>query len=107
MQHLMYLMTRWINPVSVHWIKPQRRAPGESSVEFTNRVKALISDTAGLKNLSWDGYMKNYRPSKEKQERMRALTSKEYTGELRKRLRWESCDEEYPMLPEKDYYSDD
>ena len=128
MQHLLYLMTRWINPVHVHWISPVKKHPDETAVQFSERVKALISETAGLKNLSWDGYLKNYRPTSEKQDKMRLETRQEYLNELSKKLRdseaarridyndgdgdddVDSDDEDEddhfssPKLPEKDYF---
>ena len=113
MQHLLYLMTRWVNPVNVYWIPPQKLGLNESSVEFSDRVKALISETAGLKNLSWDGYLKNYRPNNEKQNKMRLETRQEYLKQLSTKLNGskefssnpcdEDEDEEFPNLPEKDY----
>lgn len=111
MQHLLYLMTRWVNPVNVYWIPPQKLQLNESSVEFSDRVKALISETAGLKNLSWDGYLKNYRPNNEKQNKMRLETRQEYLKQLSTKLNSSkdfsstTCDEdeEFPNLPEKDY----
>lgn len=118
-QHLLYLMTRWINPVQVHWIPPMQREPEESAVQFSDRVKAIISTTAGLKNLSWDGYLKNYRPTREKQDKMRLETRQEYLKELSEKLKSlnERCnysdggsdcesDVSTPVLPEKDYLPD-
>jgi len=114
MQHLLYLMTRWVNPVQVYWIPPMKKEEGESAVQFSDRVKAVISEIAGLKNLSWDGYLKNYRPTREKQDKMRLETRQEYLKELAGKLRHEkgnfsdqSGDEEdTPILPEKDYLPD-
>lgn len=120
-QHLLYLMTRWMNPVQVHWIPPMRREEGETSVHFSDRVKAVISETAGLKNLSWDGYLKNYRPTREKQDKMRLETRQEYLKELSQKLNEQNCavskeaeeedggegeEENTPILPEKDYLPD-
>ena len=119
-------MTRWINPVDVHFIAPVQKLPEETSVQFSERVKSLISETAGLKNHSWDGYLKNYRPSLEKQDKMRLETRREYLKELFMKLRkhfvffgpeevkaQEKCEfvsvseleleESTPILPEKDY----
>ena len=79
-------MTRWINPVTVHFINPMRKSREETSVQFSERVKAAISDAAGLKNLSWDGYLKNYRPTRAKQDKMRLETRQEYLKELSLKL---------------------
>jgi hypothetical protein len=102
-------MTRWINIVDVYWIPPQRRQKTESVVDLTNRVKALISDAAGLKNLSWDGYLKNYRPTSEKQAKMRSTTRHEYQKELKGKLAmFASTDENVclPTIPARDYFPD-
>ena len=85
-----------------------RKRPDESAVAFSERVKAKISETAGLKNLSWDGYLKNYRPTREKQDKMRLETRQEYLKELSTKLRVRSivddADEDtMPKLPERDY----
>jgi len=114
MQHLLYLMTRWVNPVQVYWIPPMKKEDGESAVQFSDRVKAVISEIAGLKNLSWDGYLKNYRPTREKQDKMRLETRQEYLKELAGKLRREKVnfsdqsgdEEDTPILPEKDYLPD-
>lgn len=84
--HLFYLMTRWMSLAHVHWVRPQQRFADESVVDFANRVKALISEKAGLTNLSWDGYLKNYRPTTEKQAQMRSQTRQEYRRELQGKL---------------------
>ena len=103
-------MTRWINPVTVHFIKPMRKLTNENAVSFSERVKAKISETAGLKNLSWDGYLKNYRPTREKQDKMRLETRQEYLRELSIKLHGRSDQAETkddtfdnPNLPERDY----
>lgn len=90
-----------------------KRAQDETSIEFSERVKAYISETAGLTNLSWDGYLKNYRPTREKQDKMRLETRQEYLKELDQKLVCQDhggCDhsdgEEQPILPEKDYLPD-
>lgn len=101
-------MTRWVNPVNVYWIPPMKKETGESSVQFSDRVKAVISETAGLKNLSWDGYLKNYRPTREKQDKMRLETRQEYLKELFEKLKletnkYENSEENPQNLLEKDY----
>lgn len=104
-------MSRWVNIVDVYWIPPQRRQKSETVVEFTNRAKALISEKAGLKNLSWDGYLKNYRPSSEKQAKMRSSTRQEYQKELKGKLHLFAStgdgEESYvPPTPSRDYFPD-
>ena len=84
--HLVYLMTRWCMIADVYWIEGQQRGESESHVDFADRVKDMISARAKLKNLSWDGYLKNYRPSAEKQDKMRSKTKEEYERELRRKV---------------------
>ena len=86
-----------------------RKLTNENAVNFSERVKAKISETAGLKNLSWDGYLKNYRPTREKQDKMRLETRQEYLRELSMKLHGRSDQAETkddtfdnPNLPERD-----
>lgn len=117
LQHLLYLMSRWVNPVNVYFLPPVRKLPEESSVQFSERVKELISNAAGLKNLSWDGYLKNYRPSREKQDKMRLETRQQYLNELSAKIEENIIEdpkeisesetvEGSPNLPDKDYLPD-
>jgi len=84
--HLVYLMTRWCMVADVYWIEAQECQDNESKVQFANRVKGIISSKARLKNLSWDGYLKNYRPTAEKQDKMRSKTKEEYDNDLRRKV---------------------
>ena len=84
-QHVFYLMTRWLMVADVWWLPPQRRHPDETAIQFAERVKALISNAAGLKNLSWDGYMKNCMRDAD-QEKMRKSSQEQYGSSLKRRL---------------------
>ena len=84
-KHVLYLMTRWMLVADVWWLDPVTRNPQETSIEFANRVKKLISDIAGLRNQSWDGYMKNCM-RRQDQERMRTSSQKQYVSFLRQRM---------------------
>lgn len=83
-QHVLYLMTRWFMVADVWWLPPMKRRPKESAIDFANRTKGLISQTAGLKNLSWDGYMKNCM-SRYDCEKMRRSSQQHYVSTLRRR----------------------
>lgn len=86
-QHIAYLMTRWLVVVDVWWLEPQVRqtTPAvESPVSFADRVKAQISRQADLKNLSWDGYLKNVVRSNDLQK-LRQRTQSRYVSYLRHR----------------------
>lgn len=76
--------------VDVWWLEPQKKstsvqsinAEPESPIEFANRIKAQISRQAGLKNLSWDGYMKNVVKLNDLQK-LRSKTQARYVHYLR------------------------
>ncbi|TPX35569.1 hypothetical protein SmJEL517_g02086 [Synchytrium microbalum] len=85
--HLLFLMTRWALVADVWYMAPETRGVGESTVEFANRTKALISKQAKLKNLSWDGYFKHMGPPKDKQDRLKENPQSRYGAILLHRLR--------------------
>jgi len=72
-RHLFRLMTSWAVVCDVYYLEPQSLRPGESIVEFTNRVKNMIAKKAGLINVDWDGYLKYFRPSEKFVEQRRKL----------------------------------
>ncbi|KAL2917349.1 hypothetical protein HK105_203013 [Polyrhizophydium stewartii] len=84
--HLLYLMTRWALVADVWYLEPRSLRPGQSSADFANEVKAEISQVAKLKNLSWDGYFKNYAPPVEKRVQLKKNPQTRYGAVLRKRL---------------------
>ncbi|KAJ3289053.1 1-acylglycerol-3-phosphate O-acyltransferase 6 (lysophosphatidic acid acyltransferase, zeta) [Borealophlyctis nickersoniae] len=86
-KHLLYLMTRWALVADVWYLPPRPRKEGQSAAEFANEVKAEISVVAGLKNLNWDGYFKNYAPQKEKQQRLQEHPQTRYGAVLMNRIR--------------------
>ena len=59
----MDIMTSWAMVAEVHYLEPQTIRKGESDIEFSSRVKKMIADAAGLKNVQWNGYLKHYKPS--------------------------------------------
>ena len=52
--------------------RPQEQQPGEDGIQFANRVRELICQTAGIKPVPWDGMLKYYRPSPRICEKRRA-----------------------------------
>lgn len=58
-KHFFYVMSRWRTEASVWWLEPCKIKPGETPAEFACRIKSLISERAKLKNLVWNGYLKN------------------------------------------------
>ncbi|URE06430.1 acyltransferase, partial [Musa troglodytarum] len=61
--HLVQLMTSWAVVCDVWYLEPQYMRPGETAIEFAERVRDMISVRAGLKKVPWDGYLKYFRPS--------------------------------------------
>nr|CAD1841109.1 unnamed protein product [Ananas comosus var. bracteatus] len=61
--HLFRLMTSWAVVCDVWFLEPQYLKPGETPIEFAERVRDMISVRAGLKKVPWDGYLKYFRPS--------------------------------------------
>jgi hypothetical protein len=86
-RHLIYLMTRWSLVADVFYLPPRYKRVDQSASEFADEVKAEISKTAGLKNLSWDGYWKNFVPTKEKQESLREIPRERYSAVVLRRSR--------------------
>jgi len=73
LRHLFRLMTAWSVVCDVWYLEPQTIQPGESTTDFANRVKAMISKRAGIVNVGWDGYMKYFRPSERFVEERRKI----------------------------------
>ncbi|KAH7574803.1 hypothetical protein JRO89_XS02G0007000 [Xanthoceras sorbifolium] len=67
--HLLQLMTSWAVVCDVWYLEPQTLKPGETAIEFAERVRDIISVRAGLKKVPWDGYLKYSRPSPKHRER--------------------------------------
>ncbi|KAI8900121.1 hypothetical protein BC833DRAFT_537188 [Globomyces pollinis-pini] len=84
--HLLYLMTRWGLEAEVWYLPPRAKRPNQSAIDFANEVKAEISQVANLKNLSWDGYWKNYTPPVEKQEKLKDNPRQRYSHVLMQRI---------------------
>jgi len=66
----------------VYYLEPQQAHAGETGIEFSNRVKKLIADTAGLEDVDFDGYMKYFRPSQRYVEKRQKI----FADSLMKRL---------------------
>ncbi|CAN6911080.1 unnamed protein product, partial [Brassica oleracea] len=71
--HLLQLMTSWAVVCEVWYLEPQTIRPGETAIEFAERVRDMISHRAGLKKVPWDGYLKYSRPSSKHSERKYVL----------------------------------
>ncbi|URD84741.1 acyltransferase [Musa troglodytarum] len=71
--HLVQLMTSWAVVCDVWYLEPQYIRPGETPIEFAERVQDMISVRAGLKKVPWDGYLKYFRPSPKLIERKQQI----------------------------------
>eukprot|EP00271_Cylindrocystis_brebissonii_P019136 TRINITY_DN56_c0_g1_i2.p1 TRINITY_DN56_c0_g1~~TRINITY_DN56_c0_g1_i2.p1 ORF type:complete len:389 (+),score=73.71 TRINITY_DN56_c0_g1_i2:172-1338(+) len=80
--HLFRLMTSWAVVCDVWFLEPQTIQPGETSIEFADRVRAMIAKRAGMHVAPWDGYLKYYRPSPKLKEKQQA----KYADEIAQRL---------------------
>ncbi|CAN1307837.1 Glycerol-3-phosphate acyltransferase 9 [Linum perenne] len=67
--HLLQLMTSWAVVCDVWYLEPQSLRPGETAIEFAERVRGVISIRAGLEMVPWDGLLKYSRPSPKHRER--------------------------------------
>ncbi|KAK9755640.1 hypothetical protein RND81_01G040300 [Saponaria officinalis] len=67
--HLLQLMASWAVVCDVWYLEPQTLRPGETSIQFAERVRDMIAQRAGLKIVPWDGLLKYSRPSPRLTER--------------------------------------
>ncbi|KAL2347708.1 hypothetical protein Fmac_001708 [Flemingia macrophylla] len=55
--HLLQLMTSWAVVCDVWYLEPRDLNPGETPIEFAERVRNITSVRAGLKKVPWDEYL--------------------------------------------------
>eukprot|EP01083_Nonionella_stella_P012627 35766_1 len=82
-RHLFDLMTSWALVCDVYFLEPQEKLPEEDSIQFAQRVKDMICETAQITGVDWNGYLKYFRPSKRFVEHRQKL----FAESLRERLR--------------------
>ncbi|CAG2109357.1 unnamed protein product [Medioppia subpectinata] len=58
MKYLLMMMTSWAIVCDVWYLPPMTRQPDESSIDFAQRVKAVIAAKGGLVDLEIDGALK-------------------------------------------------
>ena len=51
-------MSSWAIVCNVWFLEPQKQMPGESAIQFTERVKLMICNKAKITPVPWDGYYK-------------------------------------------------
>ncbi|EEB16343.1 conserved hypothetical protein [Pediculus humanus corporis] len=76
LQYLYCMMTSWAIVCDVWYLPPMQQKPGESSIDFANRVKRAISERGGLVDLMWDGQLKRSAVKKEWKEKQQEEFSK-------------------------------
>ena len=62
--YLLQLITSWGVVCDVWYLEPQNLKPGETTIEFAERVRDMISVRAGLQKVPWDAYHLKYSISK-------------------------------------------
>ncbi|CAB3222426.1 unnamed protein product [Arctia plantaginis] len=81
LHYLLNMMTSWAIVCDVWYLPAMTRAPGESAVDFANRVKAVIARRGGLVDLQWDGQLKRMKAKKEWRELQQEEISKRIKSE--------------------------
>ncbi|KAJ8903375.1 hypothetical protein NDN08_004483 [Rhodosorus marinus] len=64
LRYLFELLTSWALICDVTFLERQKIQPGETPVEFAQRVQTLISDVGGLEATQFNGYFKHIRADK-------------------------------------------
>ena len=85
-QHLLNMMSQWRTEAHVYWLQPTKIGEQETAIQFAERVKRDISQAASLKNMNWDGYLKNFAETSTIQK-MRIKTQDRYVDYLKKVVR--------------------
>ena len=75
-------MTSWAVVCDVWYLEPQTIQPGETAIQFAQRVQKMIGKTAGLIPVEWDGYMKYFRPSVRFVQKQQAL----FASQIRRKM---------------------
>jgi glycerol-3-phosphate O-acyltransferase 3/4 len=85
-RHLFDLMTAWAVVCDVYYLEPMTIAPGETTVQFANRVKKAICDRAQLIDVNWDGFLKRHRISPkflaQRQKAIAAAITRRLSGDV-------------------------
>ena len=76
--HLIKLMSSWSVVADVWFMEPQTIGEKETSIEFAERVRAMIAKKAGLKMVAWDGMLKYYRRILANASRDRKFSAKDF-----------------------------
>eukprot|EP00270_Netrium_digitus_P009440 TRINITY_DN2867_c0_g1_i1.p1 TRINITY_DN2867_c0_g1~~TRINITY_DN2867_c0_g1_i1.p1 ORF type:complete len:409 (+),score=94.78 TRINITY_DN2867_c0_g1_i1:152-1378(+) len=100
--HLVRLMTSWAVVCDVWYMEPQSIRPGETAIEFAERVRDMIAKRAGIKKVPWDGYLKYYRPSPKLTEKRQA----KYADDILRRMEKQRNSKSTALLPLSEEHSE-
>lgn len=59
----------------VEFLEPEHIQPGESAVQFSERIKEVIAKKARLTSVPFDGYLKYFQPNKRFKEHQQKVYS--------------------------------
>lgn len=62
LRYILMLISSWTIICDIWYMPAVTRLPGESSIDFASRVKAVIAAKAGIEDLPWDGNLKRWNP---------------------------------------------
>lgn len=62
LRYILMVISSWVMICDIWYMPALRRLPGESSIDFADRVKSAIAAQAGLEDLPWDGNLKRWNP---------------------------------------------
>ena len=96
LQYLYMMMTSWAIVCDVWYLPPMSRKPGESSIDFAKRVKAVIARQGGLIDLDWDGQLKRAPAKKEWMEQQQVQYAKKLVNTTPRHNIVSSTDESSP-----------
>lgn len=62
LRYILMVISSWTTICDIWYMPAVPRLPGESSIDFASRVKAVIAAKAGIEDLPWDGNLKRWNP---------------------------------------------
>jgi glycerol-3-phosphate O-acyltransferase 3/4 len=77
LSHMIGLMTSWAVVVDVYYLPPLKRKPGESGLQFANRVRLEIVQAGSFADVDWDGQLKREKPKSVLKTRQQAEVSEQ------------------------------
>ncbi|EDW75205.2 uncharacterized protein Dwil_GK19819 [Drosophila willistoni] len=62
LRYMLMVISSWCITCDIWYLPPVFKLPDETSIDFSNRVKAAIAAQAGIDDLPWDGNLKRWSP---------------------------------------------